>query len=168
MSKRGALLQRNRSARNFSSITRTLTPRNRSGAIEISFGMIFSIILIVAFLAFGSYAIIKFIDLQKDIQIKNFLNDFQNDVDNMWKSPQGSQVLTYSLPTKITSVCFISGEFHNLKFMSKGIIDGKTIEHLDIASITSVENPFCIGNIKGKVTLTIVKDFGETLVRVER
>jgi hypothetical protein len=42
------------------------------------------------------------------------------------------------------------------------------IAHLDITSITAIENPFCIMNVKGKITLTIVKDFGETLVRIER
>jgi hypothetical protein len=142
--------------------------RGRKGQLQLSFGMIFSIILIIVFIAFGFYAITKFIDLQKTIQIENFLRDFQNDVDKMWKSPQGSQVITYSLPTKITSICFVDDEFQNLKFTSNEIIVGKMIENLNIAEITAVENPFCIGNIKGKIRLTIVKDFGETLVRVER
>lgn len=140
----------------------------KMGQLDLSFGMIFSIILIIAFIAFGFYAITKFIDLQKTIQIENFLRDFQNDVDKMWKSPQGSQVITYPLPTKITSVCFVDDEFQNLRFTSQGIIMGKMIENLDIASITAVENPFCVGNIKGKISLTIAKNFGETLVRVER
>jgi hypothetical protein len=141
---------------------------NKRGQLNLSFGMIFSIILIIAFIAFGFYAITKFIDLQKTIQIENFLKDFQNDVNNMWKSPQGSQVLTYSLPTKISSVCFTNDEFQNLKFTSNEIIGGKMIENLDIANITAIQNPFCISNIKGKISLTIVKNFGETLVRVER
>jgi hypothetical protein len=142
--------------------------RGRKGQLQLSFGMIFSIILIIVFIAFGFYAITKFIDLQKTIQIENFLRDFQNDVDKMWKSPQGSQVITYSLPTKITSICFVDDEFQNLKFTSNEIIVGKMIENLNMAEITAVENPFCIGNIKGKIRLTIAKDFGETLVRVER
>lgn len=140
----------------------------KRGQIDLSFGMIFSIILIIAFLAFGFYAITKFIDLQKSIQIQNFLRDFQNDVDKMWKSPQGSQPLTYPLPAKISAVCFIDNEFQNLKFTSNEIINGKLIRNLDIANITASENPYCIGNIKGKIRFTIAKDFGETLVRVER
>jgi hypothetical protein len=134
----------------------------------MSFGMIFSIILIIAFLAFGFYAIKKFIDLQQTIQIETFLRDFQQDVDKTWKSPQGGNVFVYPLPTKVSSVCFIDDEFQNLRLTSTEIIQGKMIEHLDIKSITARENPFCIDNIKGKVNINIVKDFGETLVRVGR
>jgi len=140
----------------------------KRGALELSFGMIFSIILIIVFLAFGFYAIMKFIDLQNSIQIENFLRDFQNDVDKMWKSSQGSQNLVYSLPNKISAVCFKNDEFQNLEFISKEIIKGKMIEHLDIEKITEDENPYCIQNVKGKISLTILKDYGETLVRVER
>jgi hypothetical protein len=158
----------NKTTRDPACLSRTCLPRSRSGQLNLSFGMIFSIILIIVFIAFGIYAIIKFIDLQKSIQIESFLNDFQNDVNNMWKSPQGSTPLTYSLPTKISSVCFSNDEFQNLKFISNEIISEKMIEHLDIAKTTAKENPFCIQNIKGKISLTLVKDFGETLVRVER
>lgn len=140
----------------------------KRGQLNLSFGMIFSIILIIVFIAFGFYAITKFIDLQKTIQIQSFLNNFQNDVDNMWKSPGGSQPVTYPLPTKISSVCFSNDEFQNLKFTSNEIIQGKNIENLNIANITAIENPYCIPNIKGKISLTLAKDFGETLVRVER
>lgn len=144
--------------------------KDYKGQLNLSFGMIFSIILIIVFIAFGFYAITKFIELQNSIQIEQFLSDFQDDVTAMWKSTGGSegQVRTYYLPTKITSVCFIDDEFQNLRFTSNKIIGGKMIENLDIASITAKENRFCIGNIKGKINLTLVKDFGETLVRVER
>jgi hypothetical protein len=142
--------------------------KKRRGALELSFGMIFSIILIIVFLAFGFYAITKFIALQHTIQIENFLRDFQDDVNKMWKSSQGSQNLVYSLPTKINAVCFKNDEFQNLEFISKEIIKGKMIEHIDIEKTTKEENPFCIQNVKGKISLRIVKDYGETLVRVER
>jgi len=142
--------------------------RGGGGQLEISFGMIFSIILIIIFLAFGFYAITKFIGLQNSIQIENFLRDFQNDVDGMWKSNQGSQNLVYSLPNQIISVCFKNDEFQNLQFTSNGIIKGKMIEHIDIAKTTKDESPLCIQKIKGKISLTIVKEYGETLVSVER
>jgi hypothetical protein len=142
--------------------------KNHRGQLDISFGMIFSIILIIVFLAFGFYAIKKFIDLQRTIQIESFLKDFQNDVDKMWKSPQGSQKLSYTLPTKISEVCFTNNEFENLIFTSKEIIRGKMIENIDIGNITSQEDPFCIQNTKGKVSFTIAKDYGETLVRVQK
>lgn len=142
--------------------------KNKSGVLDLSFGMIFSVILIIIFLAAGFYAITKFIALQQSIQIEKFMSDFQNDVDAMWKSPQGSQQVSYILPTKITSVCFKVDEFENLQFHSTEIIGGKMIQHLDIAKITEKENPFCISNIKGKVSFTIVKNYGETLVTVTK
>ncbi len=140
----------------------------KSGQLHLSFGMIFSVILIIVFLSFGFYAITKFIDFQRTIQIEKFLSDFQNDVNKMWKGVQGSQEVTYSLPTKITSVCFEDDDFQNLAFTSKEIIKGDKIENIYIEKITENENPYCIQNTKGKISLTIVKDYGETLVRITR
>jgi hypothetical protein len=139
------------------------------GQLDISFGMIFSIILIIIFLVFGFYAIKKIIELQQEVQIQQFLKDFQNDVDKMWKSPQGSTNVAYQLPTKITSICFVSNsEFENLKFTSKQIIAGKIINNIDVDKITKNESPFCIENVKGKVSMVITKSYGETLVTVTR
>jgi hypothetical protein len=142
--------------------------RGKKGQLQLSFGMIFSIILIIAFLGFGFYAIMKFIDLQNSIQIENFLRDFQQDIDKMWKSSQGSQTIKYPLPSKISAVCFKNDEFQNLEFISNSMIKGDLIENIDIAEITEKENPYCIQNVKGKISITLIKDYGETLVRVER
>ncbi|VVB83339.1 Uncharacterised protein [uncultured archaeon] len=141
---------------------------NKRGQMNLSFGMIFSIILIVIFLAFGIYAILKFLELQESIQVSTFLNDFQNDINKMWKSSQGSQSVKYTLPTKINAVCFQQDQFENLKFTSARIIHGKIIDNIDIAKITKDENPFCVQNINGKVSMTIVKNFGEQLVTITR
>ncbi len=140
----------------------------KRGQLNLSFGMIFSIILIIVFLAFGFYAIKKFIDMQQTIQVETFLNDFETDVNAMWKSAQGSQTLVYSLPNKVNSVCFEDDEFENLKFVSDTIINGRLVEHLDIVRTTATEDPYCIQNVKGKLSLTLVKSYGESLVKVER
>lgn len=140
--------------------------KNRRGQLEISFGMIFSIILVIFFLAFGFYAITKFIELQQSVQIETFLDDFQEDINAIWKSPQGSQSRTYTLPTKITAVCITDDPDMNLEFTSKEIIPGDYIKNLNIENITAVEDPFCIDNIKGKINLVISKEYGETLVSV--
>ncbi len=142
--------------------------KNHKGQLNLSFGMIFSIILIIVFIAFGFYAITKFIELQDSIQIENFLRDFQQDIDTMWKSSQGSQNIKYPLPNKVSAVCFKDDEFQNLEFVSSTLIKGDLIENIDIAKITKDEDPYCIQNVKGKVSLTIVKGYGESLVRVER
>ena len=136
--------------------------------MKISFGMIFSIFLIIVFIAFAIYAITKFINLQKTIQIESFSNNLQEDINNMWKSAKGSQEETYSLPNKIEAVCFTDDEFNNLMFRSSNFMEGGKIEHIDILTITEGEDPYCISNIDGKVKLIISKDFGEDLVTITR
>jgi len=136
--------------------------------MKLSFGMIFSIFLIIIFIAFAVYAITKFINLQKTIQMESFARDLQSDVNDMWNSPRGSQEETYSLPNKVEAVCFTNNEFHNLMFRSSEILEENNIEHLDIVTITSGEDPYCIPNINGKVKLIISKDFNEDLVTITR
>ncbi len=141
----------------------------KRGQMEISFGMIFSIVLIIIFLAAGFYGITQFLNFQKTVQIDQFISNFQADVNNMWKSPEGSQTLTYTLPTEITAVCFESNNsFQNMEFTSTNFIQGSLVQNINIANITATENPYCIPNSNGQLNLTIVKDYGETLVRVTR
>lgn len=142
---------------------------NIKGQMNLSFGMIFTIIMIIVFLAFAFYAIKKFIDLQQSVQIDTFLNNFQDDINKMWKSVQGSQTVVYPLPSYISAVCFINGDpVGNLKFTSSQIVPEKTIENIDQAKITQDENPYCIQTANGKLSMTIEKNFGETLVTVTR
>ena len=49
--------------------------------MELSFGMLFSIILIIIFIAFAIYGVSKFLSLQKGIQTKTFANDLNFDID---------------------------------------------------------------------------------------
>ena len=144
---------------------------NKKGQMNLSFGMIFSIILIIIFIVFAIYVVIKFLELQDTIKIEQFMRDtgdFQNDIDVMWKSPQGSREVNYSLPTKITAVCFQDDEFENLKFTSENIIKGTNIENLDIEKSIGNEESLCIPNVKGKVILKITKGYGETLVTITK
>ena len=77
---------------------------NKRGQMNISFGMIFSIILIVVFIAFAFFAIQKFLDIQNSVQVGKFGADFQADIDKMWRGSQGSQENKYFLPSKIKYV----------------------------------------------------------------
>jgi uncharacterized protein (UPF0333 family) len=143
--------------------------KNRRGQMNLSFGMIFSIILIIVFLAFGFYAIKKFIEMQETIQIQQFMKDVQDDIDKIWRSNgENTQEVDYVLPKKITFACFQNDEFENLKFVSKQIIHGKMIEHLDIVGTINNARELCIENIKGKVAFKLAKDDGEVLVRIEK
>ena len=152
--------------------------RNKKGDLNISFGMIFSIILIVAFLAFAFYAIKTFLGVQKTAQAAIFRDDLQKDIDEIWKSPQGTQKMSYILPSKIEKVCFKNSELENLFFLPKNSVEGlepKNINHIDLSRITSSENApleerntFCIETISGKIELILKKELNEELVMITR
>lgn len=160
---------------------------DKRGQIKLSFGMIFSIILIIIFLAFGFYAIAKFLNLKGYVEAGKFAEAMQNDVDKMWKSSQGSQEVEYSLSSKVEAVCFVDYSYQSKKDI-KGIyeklkqvydneqnfffypigsgqgLDAATIRHIDLEKITKEENPFCVKNTENKVKLTIKKNFDDALV----
>lgn len=133
--------------------------------MKLSFGMIFSIILIIVFISFSFYAIQKFLKLKNIMEVGQFINNLQSDIDKIWRSSQGSQEVKYFLSSKIESVCFVNDEYENLVFRSSDFIEGQKIKHIDIVKITE-DGDFCIENVKGKVKMTLEKDYGEALVTI--
>jgi hypothetical protein len=164
----------------------------KGGQMKISFGMIFSIILIVIFLAFAFYAIFKFLGFQKNVQVGQFINYVQADVDKMYKGSQGSVEPSYIVPTSIDLICFTdfskpskgarkdlygdfqlfsAGETNNLFFYPRNAAEGfesSKINHIDVIKMTVDENPYCIPVSKGKVTMNIKMDIGDQLVTITR
>ncbi len=74
----------------------------KKGQIKLSFGMMFSIILIIFFIAFAFFAIQKFLGLGNTISIGKFVEDFQLNVDKLWEGVKGSQESEYFLPKKLS------------------------------------------------------------------
>lgn len=142
--------------------------KGKKAQIKLSFGMIFSIILIIIFLAFAFYAIKIFLGIQDDVQMKKFINDLKSDVDRVWKSTESSEEKEYNLPSKIDYACFRDDEYENLFFQADKFFEGGQIEHIDISKMTSVEDLYCIENIKGKIKLTLIKEIDEALVTITR
>lgn len=157
--------------------------RGKKAQMQLSFGMIFSIILIIAFVAFAIYGVFFFLDMQKNAKIASFMENFNSDVEDMWKGSQGSDTVSYDLPKSIEKVCLITPRNEmdsNLLFIPEDEIEINQIkiEHLDIDKITSTSNnlrsqdprgAFCVDvDDKGKVSMVIKKDFSETLVMVTR
>ena len=163
----------------------------KKAQMKLSFGMIFSIILIIIFLVFAFYAIKTFLGMQSSAETGKFLNDLQSDINRIWRSQQASEEQEYSLPSKIEYICFIdfsisgkgqnSGFFdglerayyqsENLVFYPIGSSEIDTqvqMENIDIISIIQDENPFCIRNINGKTQVTLIKDFQDSLVTITR
>lgn len=78
----------------------------KRGSIEISFGMIFSIIIIIALIGVAVYAITIFLDFSGTAEVGLFYEEFQNSVDSVWSSATTNRVFTFSLPRGINYVCF--------------------------------------------------------------
>ena len=72
--------------------------------MKLSFGMIFSIILIVVFLFFTFFAVKKFLEIPRSVQIGKFKEGLQEDIDSIWRGSQGYQEVSYNLPKKIEKV----------------------------------------------------------------
>jgi hypothetical protein len=141
--------------------------KKKKGQLDLSFGMIFSIFLIVVFIAVAFYGINKFLEWQRLAQIKIFQNDLQQDVDNMWSGAQGSQEVSYNLPGRVEKVCFIKEGQLEFEPLSSG--EGVTpfeIQHLDYAKMTQSKNSLCIPTSSGKIEFIIKKSSGESLVTI--
>jgi len=164
----------------------------KKGALSLSFGMIFSIIMIIAILGVAFYAISYFLNLQKCSSVGLFHNDFQNKLDNAWIAEMVSEEFSLNLPEKITAVCFgnlgnpgslsaeteriyeevmrystlIQQENSNMFLhpQEKSCDMGyQKAKHIDL---TELEKFTCFPNVEGKVTFKIEKSSEDALVRI--
>lgn len=157
---------------------------SKKAIMELPFGMIFAIFLVVVFIVVAIYAINYFLNLQRCSQIGIFVDDFQKSVDDLWKGQKGTDSFSAALPKSIEMICFAnlslpsSGEdaiYNQLKrnmapeanlyiYPQKAGCGSpyKTIKHINI---TGLENPYCINNSE-RFEISLEKGFFDTLVRV--
>jgi len=162
----------------------------KRGQLDISFGMIFSIILIIVFIVVAIYGAIVFLNMKKCTETGLFKNDLQAAIDSAWNGEYADSEITRSLPSNIDFVCFIdlskkeSGTYKNyyenatmlgnnfnmffwpLKSSCKSALKFE-IEHINTGNITKNDNPYCIQNVKGKTTVKIEKSFSDMLVNLK-
>ena len=158
--------------------------------LGISFGVIFSLILIVFFIAIAFIVIKHFLTLQNCTELGIFVDNFKADVQKSWSSPIDSHVFPGNLPSSIEYVCFADFS-RSLKGKNSDIgnelslFEGKNaqlffypsskacdmpyhpIAHLNMDVILLKDNPYCIPVTDGSVKILIKKDSGEALVTVE-
>jgi len=148
------------------------------GQSQISFGMIFSIILIIFFVAFAIYGIGKFLEVQRTAQVAKFKSDLQIDINKMWESTQGSQPVTYYIPKGIDQVCFKSRQNprtlknENMYFTPDDAsqFEGYLLENLNIGNTIKGQTggKLCIDVKSGKVSMTLRKDYNENQVTITK
>lgn len=157
--------------------------KGRKGSIELSFSMIFSIILIIAILAVAFYVISYFIGLQRCTQISLFYDEFQQKINKAWVSEITQERLELKIPASIEEVCFGDLNFANKRspeyidmdrylgenlniFLYPGAkacdreFDSAKIEHVNI------EGFFCVDAEEGNVEVKISKKSTDALVNV--
>ena len=165
--------------------------KKSQGTFDISFGMIFSILLIIFFVVVAFIAIKAFLDTKSCAQIGIFYSDFQDDVDKAWNSQKSDFEFKGNLPSGLDYVCFA-----NLDKSVKGSDEEKKVyteisiyreananmffyprekacnmpyqkaKHIDLNKTTESKNPYCISVKDGSVTIKISKDFNEALVKL--
>jgi hypothetical protein len=159
---------------------------NNKGQFQISFGMIFSIILIVIFLFVAVYAIYSFLKLQCTWSSGAFIDSLKKQVNSVFASSGQNVKFEGSLKNcKVEYVCFfkadekINGSYENI---GKGFYQKKIennlyfyppekanvlsvkIEHINMEAFAS--NPQCFKVDNGNVEMKLSKGTNEELVKV--
>lgn len=161
--------------------------KNTKGQIQMSFGMIFSIIIIIATVAVAFYFIQKFLDSSDCVVLGDFKSKLQNDIDAAWRSPIAQKKFTGTLTRGIESVCFGSisdrmpgeneKEFQEFSYLvdsdknlflypSNEACNGRSA----VLKLKNVDSKgfFCKKVINGKIELNIIKESAtESLVKVK-
>ncbi len=87
---------------------------NKRGQVQISFGMIFSIIIIIATIAIGFYVITYFLNLSSCTKIGIFWNSLDEEIAKSWNSDISQTVFEKEIPSGITHLCL--GNFSQMSF----------------------------------------------------
>ena len=158
-------------------------------SIGMSFGTIFSIFLIIFFVIIAFFVIRYFLNFQKCAEISFFLEDLQDEVDTAWNSEKSEFTFSQNLPSNLEQVCFANLSNPKANSPQEIYMDIKLyedtnanlffyptinacdipyhfIEHINIDKITQNANPYCFEILKGKVSIDIKKERGESLVDV--
>ncbi len=156
----------------------------KKGQFQISFGMIFSIIIIVATIAVSGYVITNFLKISKCSDIGLFYNDLQKDVDKAWASEITNNLFEGKLPGGIESVCFgnvsssLGDKSEEAEFLRRYYRQDKNIflyptqracdSNLAYHKLNHIQLSefFCVSADSGKVSFRISKSNQESLVRI--
>jgi len=159
----------------------------------MSFGVIFSIIIIIFIIVVAGLVIRAFLSSSDCTKLGMFLDDgsktsFTFAVEKAWKSSGINFDYSGQLPSSIEYVCFANlssdfyGEFEGLGFNFVVFdndnmffypteetcnIPAHELSNLDIETITSSDNPYCIPVKNGKIVINIEKGINKKYVVVK-
>lgn len=153
----------------------------KRGQIQLSFSVIFSIIIIIALLAVSFYIISAFLDTSECEKIGLFYNDLSENVEKAYKSSFYRDTFVGKVPSGISSICFgnVSLEsdadeynaFRNKRnsnvflYPPNKACDGE-LSNYNVGRLNNMEF-FCISTENNEVELIIEHDRFEPLVSVK-
>jgi hypothetical protein len=158
----------------------------KKGQIQLSFGMIFSIIIIIATVAVAFYVITYFLDLSACTKNGAFWDSLNKEINKAWNSDITREPYTGALPSGITKVCF--GNFTQMPYeLDKAVFTeleryersgrnaylyppGKACEGLEFYNLqhATTERFFCVPVKSGKMTVQITKTSFDALVKLSK
>lgn len=80
---------------------------DKRGDIQMSFGMIFSIIIIASTIAVAIYAITLFLNSTEKIKYPTIVRDIEEQAKELRQAEEGSKVITIDTPKNIEELCFV-------------------------------------------------------------
>lgn len=152
----------------------------KKGQIQISFGMIFSIIIVIATIAVAVYVIIYFLGMSNCTKNGTFWDSLQKEIDLAWNSDGLQKVYSAETPSGITKLCFgnstqipVGSELERYRgsssdrnayfYPTEKACEGfafKSLKHITTDSF------FCIPVKSGKISLKILKLNDNVLVKL--
>jgi hypothetical protein len=162
----------------------------KRGQFRISFGMMFSMILIAVFVFLAFYVISMFLDIKDEVETGGFIDDLGDEIERLHKSTGGAEkTKTLRLgKDEITHVCFFDFErgqsgpydeqFNDIKRKTSASdnfyfyprrfaeFDSAEIKHVDMENFE--QNPYCIRAQDREFEFRLSKDIGDSLIKISR
>lgn len=157
----------------------------KRGQLDIGFGMIFSIILIIAFIGIAIYVVMAFLNTSNCANIGLFYNDIEAKINSAWSEVEVQYVFTDSVPGTVQKVCFgnttmpavadSTTEYeqakiyfatgHNLFLFPLVKKCEANLGSQKLAHVTT-DNFFCVNAVKGKISVKLSKTSSDSLVKL--
>ncbi len=164
----------------------SVRPKRAQQTMDIPFGMIFSLFLIMVFIVIAFIAIKNFLSVGDCAGVGQFYEKFQDKIDEAWTSQSSDFSFRIDLPSGINTICFIdfsrplrdegnlSWELGRYSVEDVNVVlfpvtdacnmESKKINHINISKITEGKNPYCVDVSR---ELKIKKGFYDKQVLIE-
>lgn len=162
--------------------------RGKKAQFQISFGMIFSIILIVVFIVVAFIAVNAFLGVGCSVETGSFIKDLDSEINRIWKGAGENSMKEFKINgCDFEYVCFYdvesdtNGQYasfaddlriftgdegnHNLYFYPRKDSDVPST-FIDHVNMDLPNNPYCFKKTKNAVNIRLSKSSSEALVRV--